>query len=76
MPRRFRAYIRGGRSAANAHAAANNVLVAKGYIIADVKLTYAQESARFDFDAQNPAHYHYARAALRAHCTPSPTPTP
>ena len=31
---------------------------------ADVKLTYAQESARFDFDAQNPAHYHYAREAL------------
>lgn len=31
---------------------------------ADVKLTYAQESARFDFDAQNSAHYHYARAAL------------
>lgn len=31
---------------------------------ADVKLTYAKESARFDFDAQNPAHYHYAREAL------------
>ena len=31
---------------------------------ADVKLTYAQESARFDFDAQNSAHYHYAREAL------------
>ncbi|MDE6588903.1 MAG: glycoside hydrolase family 3 C-terminal domain-containing protein [Oscillospiraceae bacterium] len=31
---------------------------------ADVKLTYAQESARFNFDAQNSAHYHYAREAL------------
>lgn len=31
---------------------------------ADVKLTYAKESARFDFDPQNSAHYHYARAAL------------
>lgn len=31
---------------------------------ADVKLTYAKESARFDFDPQNSAHYHYAREAL------------
>jgi len=31
---------------------------------ADVKLTYAKESARFNFDAQNSAHYHYARAAM------------
>lgn len=31
---------------------------------ADVKLTYAKESARFDFDAQNSAHYHYAREAM------------
>ena len=31
---------------------------------ADAKLTYAEESARFDFDPDNPAHYHYARAAL------------
>ena len=31
---------------------------------ADVKLTYAKESARFDFDPQNSAHYHYARMAL------------
>lgn len=31
---------------------------------ADVKLTYEAASARFDFDPQNSAHYHYARAAL------------
>lgn len=31
---------------------------------ADVKLTYQAGSARFDFDPQNPAHYHYAREAL------------
>ena len=31
---------------------------------ADVKLTYEPASARFNFDPQNPAHYHYAREAL------------
>ncbi|MGM9538379.1 MAG: glycoside hydrolase family 3 N-terminal domain-containing protein [Candidatus Onthomonas sp.] len=31
---------------------------------ADAKLTYEAGSARFDFDPENPAHYHYARAAL------------
>lgn len=31
---------------------------------ADVKLTYQPGSARFDFDPQNSAHYHYAREAL------------
>lgn len=30
----------------------------------DAKLTYEPESARFDFDSQNPAHYHYAREAM------------
>ena len=31
---------------------------------ADVKLTYEPASARFNFDPQNSAHYHYAREAL------------
>ncbi|MDR1638287.1 MAG: beta-glucosidase, partial [Clostridiales bacterium] len=31
---------------------------------ADAKLTSASESARFDFDKDNPAHYHYAREAI------------
>lgn len=31
---------------------------------ADVKLTYAKESARFNWDPQNSAQYHYAREAL------------
>lgn len=30
----------------------------------NVKLTYMAGSARFDFDPQNSAHYHYARTAL------------
>ncbi len=30
----------------------------------DIKLTYQPESARFNFDAENPAHYYYAREAL------------
>lgn len=31
---------------------------------ADAKLTYEADGARFNFDPENPAHYHYARAAL------------
>lgn len=31
---------------------------------ADGKLTYLPESARFDFDKSNPAHYHYGRKAM------------
>ena len=30
----------------------------------DIKLTYMPESARFDFDPENPAHYHYGREAM------------
>lgn len=30
----------------------------------DAKLTYDENAARFDFDPQNPAHYHYAREAM------------
>ena len=31
---------------------------------ADIKLTYLAESARFNFDEKDPAHYHYAREAM------------
>ena len=31
---------------------------------ADSKLTCLPRGARFDFDPENPAHYHYARTAI------------